>query len=190
MNRILTAILISLSLIVSGCASSFSSMAGGEVCGDVASFSARAECLREFVGDPGNDTSKQRFLAQLALLEERVNNGTLTDQAADTSLSKTLMAFAEEERAGNQRAWAMAAIGVVAVAAVAAAASADGGGGYNSPASSYTSYQRPLMCSQAPSYASPRCTIGKACGNTCIQLTDRCHIGRGSACNVYPRAYP
>ena len=55
--------------------------------------------------------------------------------------------------------------------------------------SSY-SYKKPLMCSDTYSYASPKCNIGKACGNTCISSSDICHIGKGSACNNVYRSYP
>jgi hypothetical protein len=27
------------------------------------------------------------------------------------------------------------------------------------------------------------CTKGKACGDTCIEATKTCHVGRGCACN-------
>lgn len=27
------------------------------------------------------------------------------------------------------------------------------------------------------------CTTGKACGDTCIQRSDTCHVGSGCACN-------
>ncbi len=55
--------------------------------------------------------------------------------------------------------------------------------------SSY-SYEEPLMCNSTYSYASPKCDIGKACGNTCISSYDTCHVGRGSACNLNYRSYP
>ena len=45
------------------------------------------------------------------------------------------------------------------------------------------------MCNSY-SYATPKCDIGKACGNTCISSYDTCHVGRGSACNLNYRSYP
>ena len=52
------------------------------------------------------------------------------------------------------------------------------------------SYKEPLMCSETYSYASPRCEVGKACGNTCISSYDTCHVGKGSACNLNYASYP
>ena len=53
----------------------------------------------------------------------------------------------------------------------------------------------PLLCSVAERRgyrASPKCYMGKACGNTCININYTCRKGRGSACNVtsYGVSYP
>lgn len=43
---------------------------------------------------------------------------------------------------------------------------------------------------EAPKTCVPRekcceiCSVGKACGKSCIQATKTCHKGRGCACNV------
>lgn len=52
----------------------------------------------------------------------------------------------------------------------------------------YHSYKEPLMC--YASNSKPRCNRGKACGDTCIEIYDTCHVGRGSACNENIRSYP
>ena len=36
-----------------------------------------------------------------------------------------------------------------------------------------------------PSQCCKVCSVGKACGDTCIQSTDICHVGQGCACNTY-----
>jgi hypothetical protein len=51
-------------------------------------------------------------------------------------------------------------------------------------------YEEPLMCYLASSNSKPRCNRGKACGDTCIEIGDTCHVGRGSACNENRRSYP
>lgn len=51
-------------------------------------------------------------------------------------------------------------------------------------------YEEPLMCYAADYGASPRCDIGKACGDTCIESIDTCHIGKGAACNTSFHTYP
>ena len=52
----------------------------------------------------------------------------------------------------------------------------------------YHTYQEPLMCYST--YTKPRCSIGKAGGDTCISVYDTCHVGRGTACNENVRSYP
>ena len=51
-------------------------------------------------------------------------------------------------------------------------------------------YEEPLMCYVASYGASPRCSSGKACGDTCIESTDTCHVGKGTACNTSFHTYP
>ena len=49
-------------------------------------------------------------------------------------------------------------------------------------------YNVPSMCM---SYSTgPKCDVGKACGNTCINKYDVCHVGSGNACNLNSRSYP
>jgi len=55
---------------------------------------------------------------------------------------------------------------------------------------SYHNYEEPYMCGLNVYSSSPRCSVGKACGDTCINANNTCHVGRGSACNTIFRSYP
>lgn len=190
MSRLLFSIVLSMCLVLTGCANSFQTMAQGEVCTPNAAYSERSECLRNHAATLSQNDSIRGFIGNLEKIETNYQQGLLSESEANALLEETLEEMANSERQNNRQAWALAALGVAVVAVAAAAAADDTGGGYYSPYDSYGSYQTPLMCSQAPVNASPRCTTGKACGNTCISASNTCHIGRGSACNVYYRSYP
>lgn len=38
-------------------------------------------------------------------------------------------------------------------------------------------------CSSVAGSCCKTCTVGKACGDTCIEASDTCHVGAGCACN-------
>lgn len=89
----------------------------------------------------------------------------------------------EEQKAGQT------AVAILAVAAVGVAAASCANSGCGSGFAGNNYYQTPLMCSQCTN-CTVECNTGKACGNTCISASYECHVGRGTACNTYYRAYP
>lgn len=120
-----------------------------------------------------SDASANRISEEVALSRARAAIDEAKSRELDTNIENGLLGAL--------------AVGAIALG-VYAASKSGGGGGRNS--FSGASYSRPQMCSAAGAYAKPRCLQGKACGDTCIQASDTCHVGRGSACNLQFRTYP
>lgn len=136
----------------------------------------------------------QELIVALVNISALADNEVISHDEAITKADALIEEYVEKERNENGKKVAIGILAVVAVAAGAYALSRTGGGGGGyTPASSYapsTSYDTPLMCSAAPLYSSPRCSTGKACGDSCIDANKTCRVGRGSACNQTYHSYP
>jgi hypothetical protein len=134
----------------------------------------------------------QELIVALVAVNAQADNEVISHDEAITKADDLVKEYVEKERNENGKKVAIGILAVVAAAGAYALSRTGGGGGGYTPASSYapsSSYDTPLMCSAAPAY-SKRCSVGKACGNTCIDADDTCHVGRGTACNLTYHSYP
>jgi hypothetical protein len=157
-----------------------------------APYSEFHHCMNEKIPPPTTDgtdyysKTNGEIRAQLDFYAERIKKKKMKQKDAYEDFVLFVNQKVIEEQESAQTAGTIVAIALVGVA-VGACANNDGclsGGRGNNYYSS-----TPYMCSSCPS-CSPVCTIGKACGNTCITVSDTCHVGRGSACNTQFRSYP
>ncbi len=129
--------------------------------------------------------TNQEIRNTLNALESEINLGLINEDDAYVGFNEFVNKKIIEERESAKTAGTIVAVGMVGVAGAACINNGCGGGNYNS---NYY-YSTPLMCASC-SNCTVQCDIGKACGDTCISVTDTCHVGRGLACNTYYRSYP
>lgn len=107
-------------------------------------------------------------------IKYRYENNELTSTGASAALRDLCTVYEARERAQNAQTAQIFAAALLVGAAAYAASKNSGGGGY-----SRSCY------SDSPAYICRQCTMGKACGNSCISVTDSCYQPPGCACNAY-----
>jgi hypothetical protein len=156
----------------------------------VASYPKFHSCMKESIVIPDDgkpiDYYNQTAADVLEFIDvqgEKVKKKKITPKAAYKNIAAYCNQKSAQEQQQNHTAQMIGAAILVAAAASTCANTnclGNGGGGY---------YNTPLLCSQNPN-GSPQCNMGKACGNTCIPVTNVCHVGAGTACNLSPKPYP
>ena len=195
MRRRVICLLTIVSLIVSACSTQIGSLRQATCSKNVAV--DYIDCLITNLNKTpqGSKSELTRdLIVALANIRNDVNDGVATNDQAMIKVDGTIKDYTEREENENGKKVAIGLLAVVAIGAGAYALSRTGGGGGGyTPTTSYapsTSYDTPLMCSAAPLYSSPRSSVGKACGDSCIDADKTCRVGRGSACNLAYHSYP
>jgi hypothetical protein len=137
------------------------------------------ECVRTATLGPESkrkspEGSLRGFFYSADDIKQRHASSLLSEVSAYSEFDGLCRHYASAETAqNNQNARLFAA--ALLVGAAAYAASKGGGGGVDYLPRSCYSMSRSSICRV--------CTIGRACGNTCIEATDTCHVPAGCACN-------
>lgn len=188
-------IAILLPLLLAACAGQFGSIQNRVAeCGyPSAAFTKFHECMKTKISvstkvatNDAYNKSNAEFLEALDELQVKINKRKISNRKAYEILQEYLNRKIVIEQQQAQQAAAVFAVlaGAAAVGICSSHHNCGGGGG-----AGYGAASIPLMCSAAPSWYI-HCGFGKACGNSCITVSDECHVGAGTACNTYPRSYP
>ncbi len=137
-------------------------------------------CIETQLARSAKDKRVQELFAVIDNLSYAVRQGERTEVSAYTTFERERARLQQEAAKENEQTAAILLGAALLAGAAYAASRGGGGGGYSAPADGPA-----RLCSQLTYLGQCRvCYAGKACGNSCIERTDICHVGPGCACNM------